>query len=552
MKRLALFIIVLVLLSINIKAQDLTRENVARECVLYEIFTGVSCPNCPAVALGVARMLEEGKDIAAVAYHTNAFSVPNLYTTETNARANYYSVNSYPTVRTDGALCVSGGGPASYADAIYSSYLMPKYNSSINKTSPFTISLSVDVYSGAQCKVTATVDKVGECTANNLRFFIVMTESNIERSWQGLSELNFVVRDMIPNQNGIVMEATESQTFEEFFDLANYDRTNCEIVAWVQNYSTKEVYQTVKFSLADMPIENDVRIKRVDDVVTNTCTGIVSPYITFVNNGNENIKSASFIFKDENDNEIDTYLWEGDLAKGEQAEFYMSDMDLGSATKLNIEANEVNGEVDGFPIDNNFIFEFGEAHDVKGYVKLQIKTSSDPENLTINLRNMETDEIVNTYLYDKAKKIYKEDIYLPTTGCYRLEFISENGNGLDNGYFRIEDADENLVYMCEQYAEYFRRILYVDMYSSTLVDVEEIDSDVINIYPNPVTSVVNISVDNLNSVSVYNAMGQLVYEQNTDNDVIKIDVSSWSNGLYYVNVMTSEGNKLLQKLIVNK
>ena len=47
-------------------------------------------------------------------------------------------------------------------------------------------------------------------------------------------------------------------------------------------------------------------------------------------------------------------------------------------------------------------------------------------------------------------------------------------------------------------------------------------------------------------------MGQLVYEQNADDDVIKIDVSSWSNGLYYVNVMTSEGKKLLQKLIVNK
>ena len=90
------------------------------------------------------------------------------------------------------------------------------------------------------------------------------------------------------------------------------------------------------------------------------------------------------------------------------------------------------------------------------------------------------------------------------------------------------------------------------MYSSSVVDVEEINADEISIYPNPVTSVVNISVDNMNSVSVYNAMGQLVYEQNADDDVINIDVSSWSNGLYYVNVMTSEGKKLLQKLIVNK
>lgn len=106
MKKLTLFFVVFVFFFNSIKAQDVKRENVARECVLYEIFTGVRCKNCPAVALGVARLLEEGKNVAVVAYHTNAWSTPDLYTTETNARANYYNVQGYPTVRTDGSICV--------------------------------------------------------------------------------------------------------------------------------------------------------------------------------------------------------------------------------------------------------------------------------------------------------------------------------------------------------------------------------------------------------------------------------------------------------------
>lgn len=548
MKKVNLFIVISVLMFNNIKAQNTTRENVARECVLYEIFTGIGCPNCPAVALGVARMLEEGKDVAAIAYHTNAFSSPDLYTAETNSRAGFYNVSSYPTVRTDGALCVSGGGPASYADPIYQSYLLPKYNQAIAKTSPYTIELYVDAQSG---EVTATVNKVGDVTANNLKFFMVLTESNIQRIWQGLNELNFVVRDMLPNQNGTTMTDEETQSFTETLDLEGYDRNNCEIVAWVQNYSNKEVLQAVKFSLADIEVENDVRMYEVNDMFTNLCSGKVSPCISIINQGNANLKSVLFTFKDDNENEIETFLWEGDLAKGDIADVVIPEIDLASSTKLIIEATEVNGVADGFPADNIRTIELNEAFDVNGYVELQIKTCSNPENMTITLRNMDNGEVVNTYSYDKPRKVFIEKIYLPAVGCYRFEFVSSTGNGYEDGYFIIQDADGNQLFICEKDADYFKYNLNVDIYSST-VDVEEIKDDEINIFPNPATSVVNISLDNLNSISVYNAVGQLVYEKDAESNDVTIDISSWLNGLYYVNVMTSDGKKSLQKIVVNK
>lgn len=60
----------------------ITAQNVARECVLFEIFTGVNCPYCPAAANGIAQMLEEGLSIAPVAVHTSAFSTDAFYTQE--------------------------------------------------------------------------------------------------------------------------------------------------------------------------------------------------------------------------------------------------------------------------------------------------------------------------------------------------------------------------------------------------------------------------------------------------------------------------------------
>lgn len=552
MKKLTLFFVVSVFFFNSIKAQDVKQENVARECVLYEIFTGVGCPNCPGVALGMAKMLEEGKDVAVVAYHTDAYSTPNFYTNETNSRSDYYRVVSYPTVMADGALCVKGGGPASYADGLYQSYFLPKYNQAISKTSPFTIDLSVEYDSGTQCKAVATVNKVGECTDSNVRLFMVLTESNIEYTWHGLDELNFVVRDMIPSHNGIAMTDEVSCTFEELFDIDGLDRNNCEIVAWVQNYSTKEVYQTVKISMADIPVQNDIRIVRVDDMVTATCANLMSPRITLKNHGEEVINSVVFEFKHQDLNVFSSHTWEGSLAKGETTEVVVSNLDIESSTNVIIEAVEVNGVADDFPADNIKVIDITSAPDVRGYIKFQIKTGSNPEELVINLRNMDTNEIVDNFVYDKAKKIFEEDIYLPETGCFRMEFLNETGKGMNGGIFVIEDADEKVVFNSGPGTNEFKNSLYVDIYSSTVVGLEDVRCDDVNIYPNPATSIINISAANMKNVSIYNVMGQLVYNIIAESDNIKINTDSWTNGMYYVNVETVDGKNASQKIIVNK
>ena len=158
MKKILLFLAVALGMMPMAFAQ--TKDNVARECVLFEVFTGVRCPYCPAAANGIAQMLEEGLAIAPVAYHTTAFSTDLYYTNETNARASYYGISSYPTLVTDGLSPVEGGGTAS--DNMYS-YYKTRYNQRINATSPFTIDLSLEPLGGTTCQVNCTVTQVGEC-----------------------------------------------------------------------------------------------------------------------------------------------------------------------------------------------------------------------------------------------------------------------------------------------------------------------------------------------------------------------------------------------------
>ena len=140
-------------------------------------------------------MLDEGLAIAPVAYHTSAFSTDLYYTDETNARASYYSISSYPTLKADGITGMSGGGDAS--QTLYPNY-RNYYNQRINVESPFTIDLSYEPVEGNTCRVNCTVNQVGECNGTNVRVFIALTQCNIDVSWQGMQGLHHVCRDMIP------------------------------------------------------------------------------------------------------------------------------------------------------------------------------------------------------------------------------------------------------------------------------------------------------------------------------------------------------------------
>lgn len=551
MKKILLTIVASIILSGSAFAQ-----NVARECVLFEVFTGVNCPWCPGAASAIGRMLEEGKSIAPVAYHTNAFSIPELYTNETNARANYYYIMSYPTVKVDGKLSPSmsgNGGNEQHTQQAYNQG-MSAYNQRINVTSPFTIDLSFEYSEGTNCIVKVNVEKVGDCDGNDVRLFVVMTESHIQRTWQGMSEVNFVTRDMIPNQNGTPL-TSDSQTLEATIDMAGFPRENCEIIAWVQNYSgTKEVYQAVKLPLSEMTFTDDLVIDNVEEVSLGSCSGKSSPRVTFKNSGTETLTSAVFNVKTSSDVEVvSSYQWNGNVPAGESMEIILPEFNFNDASNFVIEATEVNGNSDGYPVDNIYNVEVTEPLAIEdGYMKLQLKTGSDPENMTIEIMNMDNGEVTHTFAYEEANKTFQEDIYLPAVGCFRMTIKNTAGNGFGGGFWGVKDSDNKTIITGSSNSNNFRYEFSFE-FTNNSVSVNEVESlNNINIYPNPASSSINVSAQNLTNIKVYNAVGQLIYAEDATSDNVRIDTQNWTNGFYYVTVETADGNNVSQKVIVNK
>ena len=525
MKKLFLSVVVMLLMS---TAFAQTKDNVARECVLFEIFTGVRCPYCPAAANGIAQMLEEGLAIAPVAYHTTAFSTEEYYTAETNARANYYSITSYPTLKADGITGMSGGGNAS--ENMYS-YYMNYYNQRINVASPFTIDLSYEPVDGTSCRVNCTVTQVGDCNGSDVRVFIALTQCNIDVGWQGMQGLHHVCRDMIPSQLGTPFTGP-TMTISETFEMP-YPKEDCYLTAWVQNYSggAKEVYQAVRMSMA-LDLDYDIALKKVEDVVSVNCSGIQKPKLTVKNFGNQTITFFDLCAFDGYEDHRQS--WHGTLPKGASVTVTMDEFVAAPCDELHFYAVMPNGEGDQYMPDNFIHVAMEDVPEIDGYLKMQLKTGSHPQNIRVEITETESGEMVNSFTFEQANHVYSENITLLNAGCYRIRVRDIAGEGMGSGYFQFKDANNNVVFKGGGQVAPFTYELSSELNCDGTLSVEEIEKELPLVYPNPSTGLFNLNLGKGNwQVQVYDITGRKVLESQNDG-MGSIDLGGHQSGMYFL------------------
>ena len=77
--------------------------------------------------------------------------------------------------------------------------------------------------------------------------------------------------------------------------------------------------------------------------------------------------------------------------------------------------------------------------------------------------------------------------------------------------------------------------VYVDVTS-----VNEDDSDCYKVYPNPANMMLCVEAENLEMVTIYNVMGQVVYQQRCSEDGVVVSTSSLAAGVYNLSIKTAQ------------
>ncbi len=526
-RRLFLFVAAL-LLSFPVMAQQ-TKENVARECVLFEVFTGIRCPYCPAAANAVSQMLQEGLAIAPIGYQTSAFSIPEYYTDETNARAGYYGINSYPTLKADGIKQYSGGGSAS--ETLYPQYLNI-YNARKDIPSPFTIDLSFQPLEGNLCQVNCTVTQVGECNGTDVRVFIVLTQSNIDENWQGMHGLHCVARDMIPTQNGTAF-AGPAMTVTESFEM-NYPKEDCHLVAWVQNHvpSNREVYQAVRIPMT-MNLDYDLAIKKVDNILTSSCSGVAAPTVNVKNLGNETVTSFEVVAYVDNE-EVKRVPWSGSLPKDQSVDVAMDEFSFGSCTNLKFEVIKPNGHDDGFMPDNiKNIAITTPPHIGDGYLLLKTRTGSNVDGLSFDLKDMNTGNVIKTIRFDQTSHTYEDPLQLESESCYRFTMRDTTGNGMSGGFFILVNSGGKTIFKGGGNNKFTYEINF-EASSSAYDGMDENNEAEGDIFPNPSDGKFSFILPQGEwHVLVRDLSGREVYD-NAHFVSGQIDLSNCKKGIYLI------------------
>ena len=73
-----------------------------------------------------------------------------------------------------------------------------------------------------------------------------------------------------------------------------------------------------------------------------------------------------------------------------------------------------------------------------------------------------------------------------------------------------------------------------DYVSVTVTNV--IENQIATIYPNPVTNYLTIEQDGYKNICIFNVTGQKIYEINTSDNVVNIDMTNYMNGMYIVRI----------------
>lgn len=88
--------------------------------------------------------------------------------------------------------------------------------------------------------------------------------------------------------------------------------------------------------------------------------------------------------------------------------------------------------------------------------------------------------------------------------------------------------------------KYDPNLFYLKVYYSP-TEVTENEAQKVILFPNPADQSINIEAEGMTHISVYNMLGQFVYDAEVEGDMMKLNVSEWNNGVYLIRIQSAQG-----------
>ena len=580
MKKFTFALISLLALTFTVKAQQYVSTEPANRNVILEEFTGRNCGYCT-----------DGHRIANQIMANNPGRVWAI-----NVHAGSYAPTSYPNFNTNASSTILGG----FSVDGFPSGVVNRSTAAAQSRSAWNNLTNTQLGQAAECNIagavrinpdtrkasiTVEIYYTGNSTATQNYLTIAMCQDSILGSQSDYGNYNptqwlngqyvhmHVLRDIVTATWGDPVSPTTQGTLI----TKNYEYDIPEIIgnpngvdvilnhifflAWVsetqQGNATRPILTACELDkslLTDEPIYPVV--SNMAQVINATCSQTKAFAFELSNIGLNDITSVKF--NAEIENSTYEFEWTGELPSGGKTSVdFEMEVPFGTHTGA-LYITEVNGAAyEGSWLFSASCDQWAESSVDGEETTLKVYIIQDQwgEQITWNIINS-TGEVVAQggpyqHLMGIGTQVNAMNVTVPTNDCYLFRIFDSNNNGIccayGEGSYYIRDA--NGVRIVDGEGNFGSMAAHTFSVRTHGYSVDETSASMFNIYPNPANSKIFVDGEGVETVEVYNSLGQKVATVE-GSDKTSVDVAAFESGVYFVRVINNEGNSTTKKVTI--
>lgn len=573
MKKFTLLMCAVMFCLLNVNAQQYVSTAASYKNVLIEEFTGRNCPNCPA-----------GHIISNSITHNNPDRAWSI-----GIHSGYFAVMTYPNFNTDISAVLTDPYDDVSGGLGYPAAVINRSTEQALSRGQWEAEANTQLQQMADCNVaghvvinpitrTASITTEVYYTSNSAEttnyLTILMVQDSIAGQ-QAYAHTNpaqdlgddmychmHVLRDVVtadwgdeiaPTTEGSLITKTYEYIIPDTIGDPNgvyVDIDNIHFIAFVtekyQGMPTRPILNVNKLSqeqssgLAVSPFIADVMI---DDAIYCTNERTFKTYVK--NIGSEELTSLKFEVEYEGGETVE-HSWTGNIVPDATERIDITfDVPVGNNEYV-FNIVEANGETHDYSksimqlCDEWAVYETG-AEEVN--LTIEVLQDKSGNHTTWELMSSDNTVLISggpyMYLPNANTELHTYNVDVNVGDCYKFVIYDSFGNGIccedGDGYYKITDADGYVI--IDELGQFTH-----EKYSIFSViqgeAVQEMNTPLYNIYPNPAEDVVKLSVVNAKPsvLKIYNVVGMMIEEIEINSDEVEINVADYNSGIYFFNV----------------
>ena len=440
------------------------------------------------------------------------------YTEEGGVRRDYYEVLSVPTV---------------FLDGVKTSVNQNNFNQQAAKPACFDVAGSFSVEDNT---INIKAD-IAPYVSMSARVYVAVNEKVTYGNTGSNGETSFhhVFMKMMPDGQGSSIDfvAGETQQFEFTQNMASThveEMSDLEVSIWVQNYATKEIYNSrfaYEYTDAHPYIVEKLSLTENDNMLTASWqapeNGTPTGYNVYVNNElvAENITETTYSFEAN----PDVYYVVGVVA------LYANNQ---TSVKTIATVSE--------PLQDMGLIAYGST-------EIMMDVASPSAEIAVTNANYNTQDPIEIISIEEVNQEGVQYLVIATDDLpYTLNYDEVYTIRIEPNFTSGAKSVASTIVKVKALTGVVEFLVEID---GELLSVTEISSQA-KIYPNPTDGNVRVLANSdIESVMVYNAMGALVQTVSANGTSVDVNMSQFSNGVYFFSIRQSDGTVSKQRVVVS-